>query len=337
MNYKGEWKGPVLARVALATSMNVPSLKVLDMIGFDSAIETASALLGIHEPNQIARLFPRKYPLGLGIAGVAPIQMARAFATIGNLGREVVPIGVRYIEDRNGKIILEPEKELRNEQKKKGKAIQIISPQAAFIMTNILKSTVEFGTLNYAKNTVGGFTMPMAGKTGTTQNWSDIWTVGFSPYYATAIWFGFDQPGNSLGVTQTGATAPAPVWAKFMKDIHTNLAPKDFPRPEGIVEMNVTARTGLIPPPNYAGKIIKEFFIAGTEPKRFDDFQEFEIERDKQSLDRLRNAILPQELSVDRDFATAGLYIDSNLLSIDPRVLNDSSVKDDRKSNPLLD
>ncbi len=254
MNYKGEWQGPVLARTALAKSMNVPSLKILDAVGFDAAIQTAAALLGIEDPNEIERTFPRKYPLGLGIISISPIQMARAFATLANQGKEVVPLAIRYIEDRSGKIILEPEKEVRNAQRKKGKAAQIVSPQTAYIMTDIMKSTVEYGTLAYAKNTVDGFPMPMAGKTGTTQNWSDIWTVGYSPYYTTAIWFGFDQPGNSLGINQTGATVPGPIWARFMKDIHTNLPPKDFPRPDGIVTMTVTARSGLIPPAGLHGK-----------------------------------------------------------------------------------
>jgi penicillin-binding protein 1A len=79
-NYKGEWKGPVLVREALARSMNIPSLKVLDRIGFDSAIRTSSRLLGITAPDQVAKVFPRKYPLGLGIISVAPLQMARAFS-----------------------------------------------------------------------------------------------------------------------------------------------------------------------------------------------------------------------------------------------------------------
>ncbi len=334
MNFKGEWKGPVLIREALARSMNVPSLKVLDLTGFDAAINTASALLGIQEPEQIARVFPRKYPLGLGIIRVAPIQMARAFSIFANQGREVRPFGVRYIEDRNGKIILEPEKELRNELRRKGREAQIVSPQTAYIMTNLLRSTVDWGTLSYAKNTVGGFTMPMAGKTGTTQNWSDIWTVGFSPYYTTAVWFGFDQPGNSLGVTQTGAISAGPVWAKFMKEIHKNLEPRDFPRPDGITEVTVSARSGLLPPPGYPGKTVKEVFIAGTEPKKFDDLSEFEAERDFQSMERLRNALLPQDLELKDPGAEGGLRIDNSLLRLDLRLPDTGS---DSITNPLLD
>lgn len=355
MNYKGEWKGPVLVRQALATSMNVPSLKVLDMIGFDSAIKTASSLLGIRDHDQIVRIFPRKYPLGLGIIRVAPLQMAKAFAVFPNQGREVTPLAIRYIEDRNGKIILEPEKELRSEQRKKGRELQLISPQTAYVMTNLLESTVDWGTLAYSKNSVGGFSMPMAGKTGTTQNWSDIWTVGFSPYYTTAIWFGFDQPGNSLGINQSGAVASGPVWARFMKDIHANLEPKKFIRPDGIANVNVTARSGLLPPPNYTGKVVPEIFIAGTEPKRFDDLHEFEMERDQLSIERLRNAILPQDLNLnqaavspgnfsDKPYASGTLPGSAGGLRLDPSILNEAPSQPQAPRggtsslrNPLLD
>ncbi len=218
----GEWRGPVTLRFALATSMNVPSIQVLDKIGFDAAINRAARLLGVSDPNEIKATFPRKYPLGLGIISVAPIQMARAFATFPNGGKEVNPIGIRYIEDRSGKIILEPEREIRANQKREGERLQILSPQAAYLMVDLLKSTVDFGTLANRRRRVGGFPMDFAGKTGTTQNWSDAWTVGFSPYVTTAVWFGFDMPGNSLGLNQTGATAAGPVWARYMKSIHEN-------------------------------------------------------------------------------------------------------------------
>ena len=100
-------------------------------------------------------------------------------------------------------------------------------------MTDLLQSTVAYGTLANRRRNVGGFDgMPMAGKTGTTQNWQAAWTVGFSPYYTTAIWFGFDKMGNSLGRNLTGATAAGPVWASYMKEIHKDLEPKPFEEPE---------------------------------------------------------------------------------------------------------
>ena len=224
-NYRGEWVGPVLVRYALARSMNVPSLKVLDRVGFDSALSTAAALLGYSgTPEMEQRNLVRKYPVGLGIVQVAPIQMAQAYATFANQGRHVTPVSVRYIEDRTGRVILEPEAEFRREQRRAGGPEQIISPQAAYIITDILQTTVQSGTLRYARTVAGDFDQPTAGKTGTTQNWADAWTLGYTPYYTTATWIGFDRGGgNSLGVNQTGAVTTGPVWAQYMKDIHEGL------------------------------------------------------------------------------------------------------------------
>jgi penicillin-binding protein 1A len=239
-NYLGEWEGSVLLRHALATSMNVPSLQVLDSLGFEPAIERASRLLGMEEKSDDRTLFPRSFPLGLGITSVAPINMVRAFATFPNQGKAVIPISIISVLDRNGNVVLEPEKDrLREQLNNRGKENDIMTPQNAYIMVSMLQSTVEYGTLKWRRINIGGFDgMPMAGKTGTTQNWGDAWTVGFSPYYTTAIWFGFDTPGNSLGRELTGATAAGPVWAEYMKAIHTGLKRIDFQKPEtGLVEM----------------------------------------------------------------------------------------------------
>ncbi|MCQ2604866.1 MAG: PBP1A family penicillin-binding protein [Spirochaetia bacterium] len=295
LNFLGEWQGTVTIREALSQSMNVPSIQVLDMIGFDAAINRASRLLGITDPVEIENTFPRKYPLGLGIISVAPIQMAKAFATFANQGKEVTPLGITYIEDRNGKILFEEERELRAQQMEAGDRIQILSPQAAYVMVDLLKSTVQTGTLANRRRAVGDFPMPFAGKTGTTQNWSDAWTVGFSPYLTTAVWFGFDMPGNSLGLNQTGATAAGPIWANVMKDIHLNnpdFPPKDFDRPAtGLTEVDVCRKSGKIPTAGCTDGIRKEIFITGTEPDEFCTYHKFAKERDEELLKRLEEKI----------------------------------------------
>jgi penicillin-binding protein 1A len=287
-NFMGQWEGTVLFYYALATSMNVPSLKVLDGIGFDAAINRASALMGITNPDVIRRTFPRVYPLGLGIISIAPIQMARAFAVFANQGREVLPMAIRAIEDRNGKIILDNEREIRVAQQEKGAGIQVISPQNAYVMTSILKKTVEIGTLRNGsgwgskfvfKDEDGDtFSMPAAGKTGTTQNWSDAWTVGFTPYYTTAIWFGFDRPGNSLGLDLTGATLAGPVWGDYMRDIHQGLPKKDVARPAtGGVDVTVCKVSGLIPTASCNEGKVTLSFISGTQPSRYCDLHSPDI------------------------------------------------------------
>lgn len=285
LNYKGEWKGPVLLWYALAHSMNVPSLKILDSIGFDAAIDRAALLLGINDTEEKRKTFPRLYPLGLGVISVAPIQMARAFAVFANQGREVSPIAILQVEDRNGKIFLDPEKELRLQQKRRGSSIQLISPQTAYVMTTLLKNTVETGTLAYASGYGTKFTytdpngkkytIPAAGKTGTTQNWADAWTVGYTPYYTTAVWFGFDRPGNSLGVTQTGATIAGPVWANYMREVHRGLPMKDFVRPStGLIDVRVCSKSGLLPTPYCNEGTITLTFLEGTQPQKYCDIHE---------------------------------------------------------------
>jgi len=272
LNYNGVWEGPVQARRALAKSMNVPSLRILNWVGFDDAISISSKLLGIPPEELSSRNFERKYPLGLGIVAVSPIEITRAFSVFPRLGRENKEISIRYIQDRNGKIIVEPEKEIREAIAKRGGFKQVISPATAYIMCDMLQTTVQEGTLNFARNSVGGFTMPFAGKTGTTQNWADAWTVGFSAYLSTSVWLGFDRGGaNSLGTNQTGALTAGPIWAKFMKFAHNELPVRHFTQPQaGIVYLDVTTNAGLLPPENYTGSIRKEIFKAGTEPTEYD-------------------------------------------------------------------
>ena len=277
MNFKGEWTGSLLAWQALAKSMNVPSVKVLQAVGFDAAIERAATLLGITDRNEIKATFPRVYPLALGVIGVSPLQMARAYSVFATGGRSVTPIAIRYVEDRNGNVILNPEMDVLNAQKSMGQKAQIVSPQNAYVMTDMMKRVVWSGTL--AGSTQSGaifkqtgadgktYTMPMAGKTGTTQNWADAWTLGFSPYFTTAIWLGFDRPGNTLGIEQTGATAAAPIWSNYMRDIHKGLPYKDFPKPQsGIVTATVCAKSGLLPTEYCNEGTVNLVYLDGTQP-----------------------------------------------------------------------
>lgn len=298
LNYKGEWKGQVLLWQALAKSMNVPSVKVLDGIGFDAAIGRAAALLDITDPEQIRRTFPRLYPLALGVIGVSPLKMARAFSVFANQGREVTPIAIRSIEDRSGRPILEPEKDLRAEQKKKGAGIQLISPQNAYVMTDLLRRVVKVGTLSYPTASGSAFTyrdqdgksytIPAAGKTGTTQNWADAWTVGFTPYMTTAIWFGFDRPGNSLGVSQSGAAIAGIAWANYMSEIHKGLPFKDFVRPQnGLIDVTVCAISGLLPTEYCDEGTVTLTYYEGTQPKSYCDLHQFKSEQAESTIRNL--------------------------------------------------
>ena len=295
LNYKGQWHGRVLLRDALAESMNVPSLKVLDGIGFDAAIQRASRMLGVTDPAEIDKRFPRYYPLGLGIIYVSPLEMVRAYSTFENGGREVQPVSIRYIEDRNGKIIMEPAKEALARESRKGDAAQIMSPQTAYIMTSILQSTIKEGTLGGQGNLLDIWSdksQPFAAKTGTTQNWEDAWTVGFSPYMTTAIWYGFDEGNRSLGTALTGAAIAGPTWAYYMKAVHKDLPVKRFTRPEtGLSEAVVSATSGLLPTA-FTKKTITELFLQGTEPRAFDEIDEYNATQNDSTLETLKNSLL---------------------------------------------
>jgi penicillin-binding protein 1A len=328
LNFKGEWKGRVLLREALQHSMNVPSLRVLDTIGFDAAIERASRMLGITDPAEIELVFPRKYPLGLGIITVSPLEMAQAFATFPNQGRAVDPVAILFVEDRNGRIVLEPEKQLRAAQLRAGRAQQIMPPQDAYVMTSLLQGVVSSGTLRGAAEWVGGFGRPIAGKTGTTQNWSDAWTVGFTPQVTTAIWFGFDERGYSLGINQTGATSAGPAWAEFMKSVHQDLPVVEFSRPaSGLAEVGVCAKSGKLPTKYCNEGIIKEIFLAGTEPREFCDLHPFEQERNEGLKQTIKDSLL---LGGELDGGPSGQPDLLDMLELDTSPTPGSG-------NPLLD
>ena len=291
-NYLGEWQGPVLVRSALKHSMNVPSLRVLDMIGFDAAIERASRMLGISDPREIEATFPRKYPLGLGVITVTPLQMARAYAAFANQGRAVEPVAIRYVEDRDGRVVLEVEKDLRDRQRAAGDRLRIMDPAAAYLMVDLLRSTVTSGTLTGAAWRVGGLDFPVAGKTGTTQNWSDAWTVGFTPHVVTAVWMGFDELGESLGRSLSGGRAAGTTWADYMKRVHAGLPVAEFERPAaGLIEVAVNARSGLLPSGEPRESIIRELFLIGTEPRARDTLAGAEAARREAVANHLRQAV----------------------------------------------
>ncbi len=277
-NFRGEWAGNVQLWYALAKSMNVPSLKILEGIGFDAAINRAVALLGIPEKEIPERALTRTYPVGLGTASVRPIELARAYAIYANQGREVTPIAIRSVEDRTGKVFLNPEKELRLEQKRKGAAIQVISPQTAFIMTDILRNSVRIGTmawgtrngtrLQYKDKNGREYMIPAAGKTGTTQNWASAWAAGYTPYLTTVIWFGFDKVGQSLGLELTGSTLSGVAWGDYMRICHEDLPMKEFPVPQtGLVKASVCSVSGEILTAACGDHVTTKYFLEGTEPK----------------------------------------------------------------------
>ncbi len=300
-NYAGGWHGDVLVNNALALSLNIPALKVLQSIGFDAAIERSTALLGIPVEEYQARAFEPVYALGLGICSVSPLELCKAFATFANNGKEVIPISIRTVLDKNGNIIANPEKDIKNTEAANGGKKQIVSVQNAYIMQEMLKKTVTAGTLfNGSRwdstlkkihkdkgtgskfkfyNTNGdAFMMPVAGKTGTTQNWADAWAVGFTPYYTSVFWFGFDRPGQSLGLSLTGSSIAAPAWGDFMHEIHIGKSYKPFfdKTPSNITSATVCKKTGDLWTKE-CGNDMKYVgvYYSGTEPQNSCTFHKY--------------------------------------------------------------
>lgn len=276
-NFRGEWKGDVELWYALAHSMNIPSLKILDGIGFEAGINRAIALLGIPKEEVPYRGFVPGYPIGLGVCSVKPIELARAYSVFASGGKEVTPIAIRSVEDKNGNIILNPEKEVRTSLQAKGSSAQVITPQTAYVMTQLLQNTVRSGSLagpssngtkfRYKDAKGRQYQIPAAGKTGTTQNWADAWAVGFTPYYTSVFWFGFDKPGQSLGLQLTGSTLSGYAWADYMIKVHNGLPMKEFSKPAtGVIEATVCSVSGGILTPECGNHKVTAWYLEGTQP-----------------------------------------------------------------------
>ena len=213
--------------------------------------------------------------------------------------------------------------------------MQVISPQNAYLMTSVLKRTVTEGTLAYAsssgskfrykdKKTGKYFSMPVAGKTGTTQNWSDAWTIGFSPYYTAAVWFGYDKGGQSLGLDNTGATLAGPPWANFMKAIHEDMPYRDFIRPEtGLTAVSVCSKSGMLQTPYCNEGTVSLYFLSGTEPTEACTYHEANNVLLEIAKDRLRKS----------NYSTGQAPVDiiKTDVLIDPRIFDDPEPSKQRR------
>ncbi len=338
-NFLGEWSGSVQLWYALASSMNVPTLKILQGVGFAAALSQAGELLGIPVEDFQERGMLPYYPLALGVSSVTPLEMAKAFAVFPNQGIEVVPLAIRTVEDRNGAIVLEPEKEVRIAQQEKGRDAELLTPQTAYVMTDMLKGTITAGTLRsptsfgdrftYLNENGDEYILPMAGKTGTTQNSDDAWTVGFSPYYTAAFWFGFDSRGQSLGPTITGSTLAGWAWAEFMYVANEDESYKDFTRPAtGLTTIDVCYVSGqLLTSVCNEGKTTRTF-LDGTVPVTTCEYHTAFVRNQARSVENLRQS-----------YATSGVNVptfeteNSSELTLDLSFLEASSLEEFEEIN----
>jgi penicillin-binding protein 1A len=245
-NYKETFYGPTLLRKALAKSRNLVTIKILQDIGVDYAIEYANKL-GI-ESN-----LSRDLSIALGSSGISLLELLRAYSVFANRGYLIEPVFILKVVDRNGNVL----EEITPERKK------VIEKSTAYIMTNLLEGVVKHGTGWRAK----ALKRPAAGKTGTTNNLFDAWFVGYTPEYITGVWVGLDVEAP-MGAGETGSRAASPIWLGFMQRALEGKPVKVFEAPEGIVFAKIDADTGLLPVPE-SKNVVFECFKEGTEPTEF--------------------------------------------------------------------
>ena len=244
-NYEGyTGKDPLRLREALANSVNVVAVRVLEDVGPANVVDWARAM-GIR-----STLKP-DLSLALGSYEVEPMELVGAYATFAAGGVYDEPRVVTKIVGPDGKEIdLKPPPPSR----------RVLDAEVAYLTTSLMTSVVDHGTAQRAK--VLG--RPVAGKTGTSNDAKDTWFAGFSTDVAAVVWVGFDD-SKSLGPQEAGGVTALPAWISFMKAAHEGKAKSDFPRPAGIVEAKIDTHSGKLAYPGDED-VMTEVFLQGTEP-----------------------------------------------------------------------
>lgn len=224
--------GTVSLRYALAKSINVVAVRVaMELAPIDKVIDLAHKM-GIKSE------LPNYLSLALGVGEVSPLEMTSAFGTFANEGIWVEPIAITKIEDRNGNLIEQVIPETK----------EILGEDIAYTMCDMMEDVIDDGTATSVRQF---FHRPSAGKTGTSQNYTDSWFIGFTPQFVAGVWLGFDDArikfGGSYG---QGGKAAAPIWGRFMKYLYSD-DDFDFPveyflMPKDVEEVNICTVTGLL-------------------------------------------------------------------------------------------
>jgi penicillin-binding protein 1A len=260
-NFDKTYMGPITIRTALTHSRNIISVKIAKVIGLTS-IHDMARRMGIETP------LANNLSISLGSSEVTVIEMARAFSTFPNMGKNIKPQFIQEVRNRKGEIIeqLEPFpnmgknikpqfiQEVRN---RKGEIIEqlepvfseAVDPVTAFQMVHLLRGVIQDGTGRNAR--VLG--IPAGGKTGTTDNCRDAWFIGFTPEVVAAVWVGREDK-KSLGKKETGGRVACPIWTYFMSVTKEEMIKQDFSMPQGIAMVLVDRQTGEIITPKNGNK-----------------------------------------------------------------------------------
>ena len=243
-NYDHGYMGPITLRRAIEQSRNIPAVKTLQAVGVDAGIEYAKRL-------GLSGELPPYLPIALGAGEATLIEMVGAFATFANQGLRMRPFLIERIEDRDGNLVEET----------RPRATDAIRADTAYIVTSLLRGVVERGTASRARR----LGRPIAGKTGTTNDYTDAWFIGYEPSLAAGVWVGFDEKVNSLGRGGDGSRAALPIWMDFWKKATAERPIEEFPIPGNIVFIPVDER-GRPGAPGTPG-VRMEAFVTGTEPR----------------------------------------------------------------------
>jgi penicillin-binding protein 1A len=240
-NYDRVFNGPITLRSALAKSVNLVAIQVLTKVGANVVVEYARRMGLKHQMEPVPSL-------AIGACEATPMEMTSAYSIFANRGIQPKPYYIEKIIDKTGRV-LESHTPEENE---------ILSPQTSFLMCSLMKTVVCCGT---AASIPGlGFSRPAAGKTGTTNSYSDAWFIGFTPQLVTSVWTGVDERW-SLGAGVTGSTAAIPIWVKTMLQAQKGMPVKDFEMPEGIKSEELCAESHLVATPKCPKKV-SEFFYS---------------------------------------------------------------------------
>ena len=252
-NYDHKFLGPVTLRYALEESRNIPAIKMMDTLGAKTVLAYAKRF-GFEED------FPPYLPIALGAGDATLLDITSAYTTFPNQGVRMKPFLVLNVKDREGNLL----------EENRAEPTDAIRADTAFVMTNMLRGVLSLrGTGARAASLAADW--PLAGKTGTVDDNTDAWFVGFDPDITVGVWLGYDDKRKSLGALEQGAFAALPMWMEFMKayidERPDKNQPPEFPAPENIVFLAVDKSTGTVLPTDAAGGI-NEAFISGTQPTR---------------------------------------------------------------------
>ena len=248
-NYDDRFLGPMRLRRALALSRNAVTVALLEKVGLDKTIEFA-------RKAGIKSSISYDFTTALGSSAVTPLELTSAYATFASQGVRTEPIIIKSIVDGNGVVLESYQPEPK----------EAIDPTTAYLVTSLLKSVVDEGTGRGAKS----LEKPLAGKTGTTNNYVDAWFVGYASSMVTGVWVGYDNSQASLGDKETGARSALPIWIPVMARALADKPAEDFTAPENVVFVKIDPVSGLLAREG-AVDAIDDVFRTGTEPTQFAD------------------------------------------------------------------